>query len=282
MIVGNDGNDRLFGGAGVDRIVGGAGDDALHGGSVTAADVLVGNAGADRFLRQDLDVIEDRGTGDAVIEFENYSDLWNDVEIEVMDQAFQQLYDATQNNILLVDTLSTDDLRFLKYDSLGNYAGTNWLQTSTSWYYENGNLITNYTYSREIRIADWDETSSWYNDQYQLVALHEIGHNWDSELELTTVSSDLGTVWNSFLAASGWTDSNPNDSNHTQSLNGQWWYDNNASFAEYYGRTNPNEDAATMFEYLMSTDSGNFNSDLQSKLDIYTAVVDFLKTPTSV
>ena len=46
-MIGQDGNDRLTGGAGHDILDGGAGADRLMGGS--GMDILIGGAGADRF-----------------------------------------------------------------------------------------------------------------------------------------------------------------------------------------------------------------------------------------
>lgn len=275
-IFGLAGNDRMFGGQGVDHLVGGAGDDAIHGGQLSAADTMVGNAGNDRFLHQANDVVYDRAAGDALIEFEDYSDQWMDLEIEVIDRGFNALYLATGNNALLFDTLSNDDLRFLKYDNLNGSAGINYLSTTTSWYYENGQQIFSYQYDREIRIADWDELSEWYNDQFMKTAIHEIGHNWDSELELGSVSLVLEDSWNSFLAASGWTDVNPNSSSYTLSNDGQWWYLNTASFAENYGKSSPYEDLATMWEYWFTTDPADYDPSLLSKLDVYSSVFSFL------
>ena len=275
-IFGGDGNDRLFGGQGIDHLVGGNGDDAIHGGGQDAADTMLGNAGNDRFLHQTNDVVYDRGLGDVLIEFEDFSDSWTDLEIEVIDRGFNKLYLATGNNALLFDTLSNEDLRFLKYDDLGGSSGINYLHTTTSWYYENGEQIFTYDYDREIHIADWDESSQWYNDQFTMTAIHEIGHNWDSNLELESVGPFLDGAWESFLAASGWTDVDPNSSSYTLSNDGQWWYLNNASFAEEYGKSNPYEDLATMWEYFFATDPANYDPNLQSKLDVYSNIFNLL------
>ena len=61
----------------------------------------------------------------------------------------------------------------------------------------NGSTTT--TYYREIRIADWNENSAYQNEFFEDVIIHEIGHNWDSDLELTNVSSSMTGLWNSFL-----------------------------------------------------------------------------------
>jgi predicted Zn-dependent protease with MMP-like domain len=275
-LFGLDGNDRMFGGQGIDHLVGGNGDDAIHGGELSSADTMLGNAGNDRFLHQSNDVVYDQTVGDALIEFEDFTDSWTDLEIEVVDRGFNELYLATGNNVLLFDTLSSDDLRFLKYADLGGSWGINYLSTTTSWYWENGQQIFSYQYDREIRIVDWDESSQWYNDQFVMTTIHEIGHNWDSDLELESVAPVLGDVWESFLAISGWTDVNPNNSSYTLSSDGQWWYLNDASFAENYGRSNPYEDLATMWEYLFTTDPADYDPDLQPKLDIYSTVFSLL------
>lgn len=252
QLYGLDGDDEIDGGLGVDRVVGGNGDDALYGGELVSADTLIGGGGDDRFITQPGDLVSDAGERDAVLEFINETADWTDAEITVLKDGFRQLYDITGNNVLIQETLNNDSLKFYKYATLNGAAGINYLQTSTSWYYQNGQRIYTYQYTREIRILDWDETSSFYNDQFVDVLIHELAHNWDSELELEGISADLGAQWSAFLGLSGWTDQNPNSPNdYSRSHDSQWWYLNSAQFAENYGRTNPKEDMATMIERFM-------------------------------
>jgi Ca2+-binding RTX toxin-like protein len=267
---GHDGNDLLYGGAGVDLLVGNDGNDSLFGGDYSSNDRLVGNAGQDRFLVQannnstfsNRDTVVDELAEDAVLKFINHSSNWNDAEIEILDGGFQQLFDATGNNRLLEDSLATGDLKIFKYtvNSLGGFAGLNVLRTYTTIETDRfGNTTRSSTYEREIRIADWDENSAFYNDQFRSVTLHEIAHNWDSEEELT-IGAGLTNVWDQWLGLSGW----------TQSGSGDWNYSApNAAFAEAYGQTNPYEDLATSWELYFSGNADQVNnSTLQAKLDL--------------
>lgn len=275
-LFGLDGNDRMFGGEGVDHLVGGNGNDAIHGGSSVAADTMLGNAGQDRFLHQSGDVIYDRAAEDAVILFEDATSAWTDIEISVVERGLNVLYLATESNALLLDALTGDDLRLLKYDQLGGYAGVNYLSSSTRWYFENGQQIFEYEYSREIHIADWDESSSWMNDEFMSVTIHEIAHNFDSRLELEAIAGELANAWDSFTATSGWTDTNPNSNDYTRSSDGQWWYLNTATFAEEYGRTNPFEDFCTVWEYYFENDPADYDSALLPKTGVLTGMFEFL------
>lgn len=279
LIYGREGNDELDGGTGADRLLGGDGDDALYGSELSSADELVGGAGNDWHIRQANDVVEDYEAGDAVLDFIDGSSNWTDAELVVLKDSFRQLYSATGNTFLLRETLNDDPLKFIKYDDLGGSAGINFLRTRTSWYFENGQPVYTYTYEREIRIVDWDETDDFYNDQFVDVIIHEIAHNWDSELELSSVSPSLANYWTDFEALSGWTSTDPNDStNFSLSHDGQWWYSNDAQFAESYGRTNPNEDLATIFEYYFHSGPGAGASNLDLKVQLIDDVFTELST----
>lgn len=268
-VYGQDGNDTLYGGEGVDLLVGNDGDDALFGGGFASGDTLVGNAGQDRFLVQanndatfsNRDSVSDAGAEDAVLKFINHDSNWTDAEIEVIDVGLQQLFDVTGNNRLLQDSLPSGDLRLFKYTvaSLNGFGGLNRLSISTRTEFVNGVPMTTNTYNREIRIADWDETSEFFNNQFRSITLHELGHNWDSEAELA-IGANLPGLWDTWLGVSGW----------TQSGSGSWSHsDSDAAFAEDYGQTNPFEDFATTWELYFSGDAGQVtNSNLQTKLGL--------------
>lgn len=265
---GQAGNDQLYGGDGVDLLVGNDGDDALFGGGYNSNDRLVGNAGQDRFLVQannnsnfsNRDVAQDVLPEDVVLKFINHDSNWTDAEIEILDEGFQQLFDVTGNNRLLNDSLPSGDLRIFKYtvDSLNGFAGLNVLQTSTRIETLNGVVTSTTNYDREIRIADWDETSAFFNDQFRSITLHEIAHNWDSELELT-IGAGLPGRWDQFVGISGW----------TQSASGSWSHsDSSSAFVYDYSETNPFEDFATTWELYFSGDADQVtNGNLQAKLD---------------
>lgn len=269
FVYGQAGNDLVYGGTGVDTVVGNDGDDSLFGGDYSSNDTLVGNAGKDRFLVQannnsnnsNRDSINDAASEDAILKFINHDDSWTDKEIEIMDLGFQQLYDVTGNTRLLKDSFPSGDLRLFKYaeNSLGGSAGINTLQFSSRTETFNGQTTTTYTYDREIRIADWDENSSFYNDQFQSIVLHELAHNWDGDDEMT-IGAGQSNLWDQWLSASGWSESSPGNWNYSAPA---------AAFAESYGQTNPYEDFGTVWELYFSGDAGSVsNGTLQSKLDM--------------
>lgn len=271
ILYSDDGDDWAYGGLGADRIHGGAGDDALIGGQLGAIDILSGQVGDDRFLVQSGDLVTDQQTHDARIVFVDENNSWSDQEIIVIDRGLERLHRATNNTILLRDALPSGDLHFYKYASLNGALGINYLWSQT--------FGQNTTYRREIHFADWDETNAWWNDQFERVAIHELGHNWDGDLELTTVSSSFNGVWNQFLGLSGWTDANPNSSDYTQSLDGEWWYLNSAAFVWNYGRSNPHEDMSTLWEYYFIDYPENHDRpDLQSKIDLLDFIVQTIST----
>ena len=150
------------------------------------------------------------------------------------------------------------DRLYTKWDDLGGAAGINFLS-----YY--GSPQTGFVYDREIRFLEWDESIEFYNDQAIQTAIHEVGHSWDSTEEIDNVLSGEGHLWNDFVAISSWTQENPNSSEFTQGFDQfeSWWYHNDATFAYDYGRTNPHEDWATVFQAAYeSYDAPGFSSKL--------------------
>ncbi len=269
LIYGNAGDDLLRGGANDDILWGGNGSDSLFGGNSDDFDRLWGQGDDDRFLVQGFDQVRDETSVDAVLVFQDVSSQWSNKEIEVLDQGFAQLHQRTQNTRLLKDTLPTGRLTFYKesMSQMGNALAVNSLQwTSNPW---------STTYARQIKIREWSENSESNNDLMQSTVIHEIAHNWDSELELTTVNGSWSGRWNNFQGLSGWTTSPIFTQNYVPSLNGQWWYLSNASFAASYGQTTPNEDMATVWQYVFSGQSTN-DPGLQSKLDHVNALFDDL------
>ncbi len=264
---GEAGDDTLRGGLGADIVNGGAGNDSLFGG-LDADDSITGGTGFDRFLVRSSDTITDQSSvEDAALVFEDVSSTWVDGEVENFDIAFAKLASTPAGIRMLRDSVDAGDLTFYKYDDLGGNAGIN--SFSYSWYDEwiNGGWVRTYTFSREIRIVDWDETNAFQNDQFQDVLIHEIGHNWDSDLQLTQASSNLANVWQGYLDISGWTDTDPGSSNYTASSDGQWWYLNTATFFQDYGKTNPAEDMGTTWERYFSGDVTS-DSQLLAKLAV--------------
>ena len=134
-------------------------------------------------------------------------------------------------------------------------------------YWDEGGTRHYSNWNREIYILDWDETNSFANEQYKDVLIHEVGHNWDSELELSQLPVDLSSLITTFKSISGWTDQDPGSASYTQSLDGQWWYLNDSVFFENYGRTNVYEDFATSFEAYFNGETVT-DPDLQARLDL--------------
>ena len=269
-ITGGSQNDSLYGDAGVDILNGEAGNDGLFGG-VASAEVLRGGSGADRFLIVGSDRAADLTGGDVLIPFTNGSSSWNDNELFVIDEGLRQLHFRTGATVVFKDNLATEPVPFVKVakGSLGNNIdGENALSWNASWL-PDGTIISK-TYSREIKIADWNESVTAENEVAALTAIHEIGHSWDSSTEIATRFSGASNSWNSFLALSGWSSTNPgaghtrapfqtqepfdrtyNASTQQYAINTRsWWRDNGAEFARNYGTSSPKEDWGTVWESL--------------------------------
>lgn len=245
-IYGGKGHDRLYGDADGDTIYGGDGNDGLFGGGLSNRDILIGEGGSDRFLVQSGDRVQGRQAGDAVLHFVNKTSNWIIREIEILDEGFHKLHMRTGNTRLLKDRLSNDDLRFIKFRSLGgNAAAVNVLRSSTS-----GNRTT---YEREIQIADWNENDVNRNLFQPSLIIHEISHNWDSELEMNAQLPGNGKLWQQFISVGAWRANRT--ANYLRSGDRKWWYHPNAEFARSYGNFNPNEDFATIWEEYFSIDS---------------------------
>jgi hypothetical protein len=251
-LYGGAGRDALYGGSGADYLRGEDGNDGLFGGSLGPVDRLWGDAGRDRFLVQDGDLALDVSGADARLVFDNQSSAWSDAEIEVLDGAFARLHLRTANTALLKETLNSDPLLFVKVKTLaGGAISQNQLTTHTSNSYDpkTGQWTTKVTYTRTIYFANWDETDDFVNGYMASTAIHEIGHNWDSALEIQSALNPNSALWSQFVDLSGWRESAPsNPSGYNLSLDGQWWYLEGSQFAEYYGRTNPREDWSTVWE----------------------------------
>ena len=244
-IYGGPGNDALRGGAGDDKLYGEAGNDGLFGGGDT--DTLTGGAGNDRFLAYTYVVLKqrfwtatiaDQGSNDARLGFENSPQItanfagqsgtytytagtWSSPDIDVLDDAFRVLMDATGNTRLL----KKSDGGGLIFDRVGTKVETTGF-TAVAWNDGSGKI-----YITDAGLATHDDACG--------CVLHEIGHNWDEEYNAA-----------GWRAVSGWTDANMTGvPNYVKGLdvNGKWWYKWTSQFASNYARTNPNEDFAESF-----------------------------------
>lgn len=172
-LYGEGDNDTLYGNAGNDYLSGGDGNDGLYGGR--DFDWLHGGAGGDRFLT-DGDVVLDRSSQDAHIQFVNAAEgwlfslsgwrytaagNWTANEIEIVDQALGALMARTGNTDLL-KTPEGDDLTFLRRGTtLWSTSGTEFNGVN----HLNGSItLGNNTFSDEA----WAVQTT----------LHEVAHNW--------------------------------------------------------------------------------------------------------
>ena len=263
-VYGGDGNDLLRGDSGTDNLYGENDNDSLFGG-VDVGDTSNGGSGSDRFLVVNGDNVADLDSVlDARLVFENDTSQWNNTEVEIMDEALADLQSTAAGIRLLQDSVDSGDLTIYKSANLGGAAGINYLSYS---YWDQGGTRYYSNWNREIYILDWDETSSFYNEAYKDVLIHEVGHNWDSELELSQLPVDLSSYAVDFANLSGWTNQDPNNASYTQSLDGQWWYLNDSVFFDNYGRTNVYEDFTTSIEAYFNGESPT-DPALQSRLSV--------------
>ena len=172
----------------------------------------------------------------------------------------QWLADQADTNLILRDSLSTEPVIYSKSADLNGAIGINSLTTYFS-------SVDGFSYEREIKFLEWDEESAFWNDQIIRTAIHEVAHSWDSAAEINNVFAGSGDIWDSFLAVSSWTQTNPGGNDFLNSFDGQWYYHQDASFAYSYSRTNPREDFATTFEVAYDESLGvSINPSLNSKL----------------
>ncbi|MEZ6091063.1 MAG: calcium-binding protein, partial [Pirellulaceae bacterium] len=271
---GGNANDVLYGGGGKDTLKGYGGNDVLFGGGLNDVDTLYGGSGMDRFLTQPGDVVKD-GNGlnkrkgeDAQLHFVNSNSAWTDREIEVMDEAFRQLFQATGNNRLLKDSGTDNVLTFTKAIIPSSKPGvvihgdnTSPYQKNDVWYsgpwYNPTKHIDKRTVPRQIRMNEWNESGSLVSSSNKKAIetmIHEIGHNWDSV-------DEGNPFFASFMSLSGWSSTNPAGKTHYVSGDGQWYYAKKAASGFFggkvptssgnsltYGKFNPREDFATAWE----------------------------------
>lgn len=216
---GQDGNDSLYGGAGADRLFGGAGFDGLFGGFAADKDYLQGDAGADRFLiLGDRAAMADLVAEDARLMFKSSNADWSLDEIMQVDMALQKLHLRTGNTRLL--KLSDGSVQtFLRSDG---YWGANVLAANNS----QGTIWVNtlaFTTNQSV-IPVWSSV------------IHEIGHNWDTPQENTSIGSFQSLSDWRFSSTTGWT------------------HASNASFVSWYAAYSPLEDfSETLASTFLST-----------------------------
>lgn len=263
---GGYGNDQLYGEADTDRLDGGQGNDGLFGGT-SSGDVLTGGGDYDRFLTwYGAGTLVDFGANEAILNFRNETAYWTEAEIQVVDAAFRLLHDANGSGRILQDSLDNDPVSYVKYAALQNSApAANYLSGS--------GVAGNLNYTRQIWIADWNESSAALNEQVKHWVVHEIGHSWDSAQEIGNRRPNLQGQWDQFMALSGWRNTNPGSSQYSLSGDGQWWHLTNAPFVRNYSRYNPREDWGTVWEILYDPTKAEDRARVQAKVSLITQLI---------
>ena len=236
-LYGQDNDDRLYGGQDNDLLDGGNGNDGLHGGFglYGGTDRLTGGAGYDRFLHMSPDTITDLTSTDARVNFRNGQQVtktftgqngsytfagrnWSDADVELVDTALHWMHKATGNTRLLKQ-FNRGELTLTRQGAQISGTGT---FAADAWNEGSG------------RVSFVRPTTN--------NVFHELGHNWENEYD-----------WTGWQAQSGWTqaDMSANANYQRGTGNDGWWHLKTAQFATSYGRTNPYEDFAEVFEANM-------------------------------
>lgn len=251
------GRDLLYGDEGLDKLFGGFGDDSLHGGSGPQIDQLQGEEGSDRFHQDDGDAIMDRAAEDVTIEYQTTFVDWVNEEIRVLDKAFQDIYLFVGSHDLLRESHSgNDNVTIIKYQDLpGQTVARN---------------IINQNNQREIHILDFDETTNIGQTFFESEILRQIGHNWNSTEELAAYSAAAVNDFSGFLAASQWTQTDPQSSDYEQSGDGLWWHDKDAAFTGFEAQENPFKDFVSIWELAVTNVFTNaFASKVTSLVNVF-------------
>lgn len=304
---GGAGNDTLYGGSKGDLLEGGKGNDGLFGGD--GADTLKGGADSDRLLVQmnALGSAKDwtpdySSRDDATISFKDTVRVdtapgtlnviarnWTAHEIRQIDVGLAWIHAAT-NNTRLLKTSDGSNLTFERVDVIeGTVRGRNvWdrnHETHDGFVWSDHDHVATGT----IKMSDYAFGTGKLPDR---TAVHEIGHNWDTEHENATVGV--------FRNLSGWTE-DPYDlvfadppfipgqlllpigtvlrDGLIKAEDGNWAYEEDALFANNgdHVRENPREDFATSFadRYM---NSHRDDSDAKAKWDYMDAFIKSMRS----
>ncbi len=265
VLFGGVGNDQLFGQSGFDELFGEAGLDGLFGG-IGGGDFLTGGGSADRFLVWDGDNLLDYSSStEGIVQFVNNTAMWNEAEIRVIDGAFRLLHENLGHARLMQDSLDNDAVKYVKYASLNGAPSANYIRGSGP----AGNLI----YDREIWVADWNENIAATNTRTVFSIMHEIGHSWDSILEIGNRRPAATGFWDQFTALSSWRSTNPGSTAYSISGDGKWWHLNSASFVWDYSKFNPAEDWSTVWEILYDPTKASERAVVQTKVNIINQLI---------
>jgi Ca2+-binding RTX toxin-like protein len=271
-IWGGDGDDALYGGPEGDTLYGEAGNDGLFGGAGT--NFLYGGTEADRFLTWTggTDTVMDPVWNDARIQFNDTTKVtnrnsnevdaagkpiecplrykaavWTDAEIRIVDGGLDFDHKLTGNTRMLKPATGHDNQEYSTqvFSREGVYIP--WTAAETK-----DNVPKQVANVRGLVYNGWNGATGIVINTYgvnagaesmQVTVVHELAHNWDTE----------SAVWNTWQAASGWTNTQPpadQMANFTVSGDGRWWFANTASNTFYrpYGQFNALEDWTTTWE----------------------------------
>ena len=266
------GDDKLFGDSGTDSVHGGDGRDMLMGGPNNNADSLTGGSGQDRFIEWSStssgssETRADVASEDAVIYFRDSAEqtvtlgsnigattfsagTWSQSDIEAADDAFLVLQNKTGNTKLLKTNWGWE----LTFHRAGAPTTNIDAADSVGGWNSGGGSVT---------VTDF--AASQGSNNIKRVVTHEIGHNWDDE----------SPFFNDWKALSGWENNIPGlhdllpPEGKVKSDDGGWWRDDDADFARDYGKMNPLEDWATMWEAYFGY-NGTAVADKVDHLDMF-------------
>ena len=289
-IWGGDGNDTLYGGPQSDTLYGEAGNDGLFGGG--GINRLEGGIGADRFLTWTggTDTVVDPTAIDANLQFNDTTTItnresnevnpadgkpikaplkyrpavWSDAEIRIVDGGLDFDHRLTGNTRMLKPKPDGEQVYATQlFRREGAYLP--WTAAEMV-----NNIPRQVANTRGPQYAGWNGDAGITVNTYgfslgaesvQVTTVHELAHNWDNE----------SSVWNTWISASGWTNSQPSPdkvANFTVSGDGLWWFANSASSSFYrpYGQFNPMEDWTTTWEAFRLYRLGRLDSPTAARM----------------
>lgn len=271
IIVGNIGNDRLFGRAGDDELRGGDGEDGLFGG-IDGNDRLFGDSGSDRFLVvEGTEIFGSFDVRDASIEFRDGSSAWTDAEITAIDDGFDRLQARIGNNRLARDPVISDPIVFVKELTLPPsfaLSQTRVVETTTLEIDpDTGQLVEVTASERQYLFADWDEAQTAENELRRLEVPRAISLAWASTEATAAVVPSASQTFNRFTQLSAWR-TTPGGDFFVVSEDNQFFYREDAVFADETGRINPTQDWASAWQLSFTPFQNTDQAGLVSKLSV--------------
>ena len=255
LVLGNEGNDRLFGGVGDDELRGGDGNDGLFGGT-GRNNRLFGDGGADRFLSTGNEQIFDQGVRDVEVVFRNGTSDWTDAEIVAIDNGLHRMQLRIGNNQLAIDPIVADPIVFLKQQTVPSGAASLALTSleeiiTPTINLETGDVVNTTSLERQYIFGDWNENDAAANELRSLEVPRAISIAWASTDAIETVVPNSNQIFNRFMQLSQWRTTRNGDF-FRLSEDGNFFYRQDASFADDTGRINPTQDWASAWELFFT------------------------------